>query len=480
MNSKKIQGKTNDLLAEWKNKYIAKENERICQHRNYEEIKHENNIEIKELKEQNAELIQLISNKSKKNDKRYLKYVLNSKNMENVDENNLLDKIDLNKANSLISESFYHELNKLNMAFYKRREIEKNLDYLDYLKKRLIKEIKYVKDDKRADSVEMQIRDNQNYYEKIKIKYETSCYTNRILSKILREFNDYNKEVSREIDSIKVEFSSKIQKINDLKVELKENIKTRNQIKFKVEKLEKELVERKQKRQEYVTIMQQELEDAKIIRIDQSKIRLDRQDKGLRNGQSFLIKAVEDENLRKEELRFKYMDHFYDNHLKLQILATSLVHDESGRNKIECLNEKINLFVGLINILFAQKCSLENELDLIKSEYFEYFCLHHNLDEHGTEMIKAFDTENSTLNELVNNISYKNDKKNHDLCKIAISIAGLCAKVMNFRILNEETFKKLPFKNELQVKQLTGKLNIESINTEEKKNKNPARSIRTA
>ena len=47
---RKFQRKSNDLLAKWKEKYQSKENERICEYRNYEEIQNENKVEIKELK----------------------------------------------------------------------------------------------------------------------------------------------------------------------------------------------------------------------------------------------------------------------------------------------------------------------------------------------------------------------------------------------------------------------------------------------
>jgi hypothetical protein len=455
---RKFQRKSNDLLAKWKEKYQSKENERICEYRNYEEIQNENKVEIKELKEENEILSQLIANKTQKNNKRYLRQVFNSKNSENIDETNLFQRVDLLKANDLIAGNFFHEIDKLNLVFYERKEIEKNIKFLSYVKTSLIKEIKLIKKDKKGDSVESQIRENQNYHEKIKIKYEISCHANKILNKILIEFNENNKQIEREIDLIKNYFPLKIEKINSLKVELKENIQKCGQIKLKVDKLEKDLIERKHKREEYATVIQHELEDAKTIKIDHSKIKLENPDKSLRNEELLMNEATENENFRKEEFKLKFLNHFYENDLKLKSLTTSIKHDDNDENEMSNLNEKMNYFVDLVNGLFAQKCSLENELEQVKNEYFKFLCLNKNLDEKGSEMIEAFNNENLVLNNLIFNISYNNDNKTRFFSEILISIAGLCSKMMNFKTLNQKKFSKA--QNELQI--------VNKFNTDEK------------
>jgi ribosomal protein S15P/S13E len=168
--------------------------------------------------------------------------------------------------------------------------------------------------------------------------------------------------------------------------------------------------------------------------------------------------ATENENFRKEEFKLKFLNHFYENDLKLKSLTTSIKHDDNDENEMSNLNEKMNYFVDLVNGLFAQKCSLENELEQVKNEYFKFLCLNKNLDEKGSEMIEAFNNENLVLNNLIFNISYNNDNKTRFFSEILISIAGLCSKMMNFKTLNQKKFSKA--QNELQI--------VNKFNTDEK------------
>ena len=457
MSYKKFQEKKYDFLTEWKEKYNAKENERICQYRSYQLIQNENKNKIKELKEENENLYQFIANKTQKCNKGHLKHILNF-TKEIPDEKNFLNRVDMPKTNNLVCENFLREITKLNCILYERKELCNDVEHVYYLKKRLKHEIKLVKDEKKVDTIQRQIRENQSYFEKVKVKYETACYMNKILRQIKKEFVDSKEQASKEIDKIREMLLAKVQEKNSLKSELNENIEKRDTVKLQVAKLEKELLERKHKREEYAAIMQQVLEEVKIIEIDQSKIKTEN-DKNLCYEQLLATKVAEEANLRKEEFKFNFLNNFYSNHLKLKTITTSIKYEDSV-NEVKKLNEKNVKFLNLIDALFAQKCALENELDAIKSEYFKQLDLSDESIEKkdGFMTIESLNEENLKLVDLAYNFTFINEYKNGYLNEFLISIAGLCAKMINFKILNDELFKTAD-----QLDNLKNKLNTEQL-----------------
>lgn len=470
--------KTYDKLNEWKEKYNAKENERLCQYRNYQVVQTTNKEEIKQLKEKNASLRSKLAVKSYFN-KTQLKRTLSTKSalkkniyrgtasttivsfststnksdenakeiLTNDDNTCPLNHIGIKKGNDLLSNKFLNEVRNLNLLLYERKELQQTLIDLQERKLYLENHIKLVSEDKSADTIANQIKYNQNLSEKIRIKYETANYINNVLNRIKSEFLSNVSEENKLIETFRNELCDKIEMINKLKIELKDNNEKRKTMKIQVEALEKEILERKQKREEYLTIIQQAVEEAKM---SQARIKSEKDEKHLKHATSSsnVSKSDESENFKHEAAKLKKFAFLYNTFLNLKMLTTSI-----EPNKIYKFDEKKQLLTNNINELTDKKYELENKLEDIRNEYHKRLCLSENQNDKGVEMSKEFNEKTEQFELFSNDLMTLKNSKGCYLNAILASIAGLCSKTLIFKsvydIIAKSTVKINDNKNQL-------------------------------